>query len=64
RRDEMPLHHIPSTEPFKKWAIDFVGPIAPATRRTGSGYVITCMNYLTRSVEAAPTKDYTTTTIA
>ncbi|KAH9293205.1 hypothetical protein KI387_041589, partial [Taxus chinensis] len=57
RRDEMPLHPIPSAEPFEKWVIDFVGPIALAARRTGSRYVITCTDYLTRWVEAAPTKD-------
>ncbi|KAH9291630.1 hypothetical protein KI387_043188, partial [Taxus chinensis] len=31
KRDEMPLRPIPSVEPFEKWAIDFVGPISPAT---------------------------------
>ncbi|KAH9287910.1 hypothetical protein KI387_032027, partial [Taxus chinensis] len=36
KRDEKPLHPIPSTEPFEKWEIDFVGPIAPAVHRTGS----------------------------
>ncbi|KAH9302082.1 hypothetical protein KI387_013665, partial [Taxus chinensis] len=64
RRDEMPLHHIPSMEPFEKWVIDFVGPIAPTTRRIGSRYVITCTDYLGRWAEVAPTKDYTTATSA
>lgn len=63
RRDKMPLHPIPSTEPFKKWEINFVGPITPAACRTGSCYVITCMDYLTRWAEAAPTNDCTVATM-
>ncbi|KAH9321538.1 hypothetical protein KI387_016177, partial [Taxus chinensis] len=59
QRDEIPLRPIISVEPFEKWAIDFVGPISPTARRTGSHYIITCTDYLTWRVESAPMKDYT-----
>jgi hypothetical protein len=39
---------------FKKWAIDFVGPINPLAKRTRARYIITAMKYLTRWVEATP----------
>lgn len=64
QRDEIPLIHIPSADPFEKWAIEFVGPIFLSTCITGSCYIITCTNYLTRWEEEPPTKDCTTPIIA
>jgi hypothetical protein len=43
-----------------KWAIDFVGPIHPPTKRTWERYIITVMEYLTRWEKAAPVKDCST----
>ena len=47
---------------FDKWAIDFVGPINPTTKRKRSRYIITMTKYLTRWVEATPFKDFNTET--
>jgi hypothetical protein len=42
---------------FEKWAINFVGPIHPPTRRSGTRYIITVMKYLSRWAEVALVKD-------
>jgi hypothetical protein len=47
---------------FKKWAIDFVGPINPPSKRIGERYIITAMEYLTIWVEVALVKDYSAET--
>ena len=57
RRDEMPLQPQVTLQAFDKWDIDFVGHINPPRKRTGSRYIITAINYLTRCVEARPVKD-------
>jgi transposase InsO family protein len=36
-------------EPFEKWALDFVGPISPMSRR--KNYILVCMDYVTKWVE-------------
>jgi hypothetical protein len=49
---------------FDKWAIDFVGPINPLGKHTGSRYIITVTQYLTRWAEAREVKDCSATTAA
>ena len=58
----MPLNPQVTLQAFDKWVIDFVGPINPLGKRTGSRYIITTTNYLTRWVEAKPLKDYSVAT--
>ena len=62
RRDEMPLNPQVTLQAFDKWAIDFIGPINLLGKRTGSRYIITATDYLTRWVEAKPVKDCSTAT--
>lgn len=47
---------------FDKWAIDFVGPINLPGKRTGSRYIITTTDYLTRWAEVKLVKDCTMAT--
>ena len=47
---------------FDKWVIDFMGPISPRGKCTGTHYIITTTNYLTRWVEATRAKDSTIAT--
>lgn len=37
-------------EPFKKWALDFIGPINPPSRQTM--YILVCIDYVIKWVEA------------
>ena len=60
----MPLNPQVTLQAFDKWAIDFVGPINPLGKRTGSRYIITVTNYLTRWAKVKPVKDYSTATSA
>ena len=57
--DELPLNLIHRMQIFKKWAIEFIGPITPPERHSRTRYIITATEYLTRWVEATPFRDCT-----
>ena len=56
---EMPIIDIP----FKRVAVDIIGPIFPATDRKNR-YILTMVDFATRYPEAVPLKDVTTETVA
>jgi hypothetical protein len=48
--DEIPLHAQVMIEPFEKWALDFVGPISPISRKKND--MLVCTDYVTKWVKA------------
>ena len=59
-----PLGDMPLIDqPFKRVAIDLVGPIAPASDK-GHRYILTLVDYATRYPEAVPLKKIDTETVA
>ena len=59
-----PLGDMPLIDqPFKRVAIDLVGPIAPASDK-GHRYILTLVDYATRYPDAVPLKNIDTETVA
>lgn len=64
RVPKVPLGRVPIMDtPFKRVAVDLVGPIAPPTSR-GHRYILTVIDYATRYPEATALKNVETTTVA
>jgi transposase InsO family protein len=60
----MPLVPLMALAPFEKWGIDFVGPIAPATRHGRKPYILVAIDYATKWVEAMACKNNDAKTVA
>jgi hypothetical protein len=53
----MPLVPLMAFAPFEKWGIDFVGPIAPATRHGRKRYILVATDYAIQWAEAMACKN-------
>jgi len=54
RRNEMPMNYTLPLEPFDVWGFDFMGPFpASSTKHT---HILVAVDYVTKWVEAIPTK--------
>nr|KAG5688410.1 hypothetical protein BaRGS_001192 [Batillaria attramentaria]KAG5698105.1 hypothetical protein BaRGS_031795 [Batillaria attramentaria] len=61
---KVPLERMPLIdEPFRRVAVDLVGPIVPASDR-GYRYILVMVDYATRYPEATPLKNIETETVA
>ena len=61
---KVPLGSMPLIDtPFKRVAVDIVGPIAPPSE-AGHWYILTLVDYATRYPEAVPLKKLTTEAVA
>ena len=60
----MPLQPLLALAPFEKWGIDFVGPIAPATRHGRNRYILVATDYATKWAEASATRNDDAKTVA
>ena len=56
----MPLNSIVVCEPFDVWGIDFMGPFPSSFGHT---YILLCVDYVTKWVEAVPTKNADSKTV-
>ena len=61
---KVPLEKMPLIDkPFKRVAIDLVGPMSPP-REEGHRYILTLVDFSTRYPEAVPLKNIDTETVA
>ena len=51
---EIPLTSVNPILTFEIWAIYFIGPFPIPTKRIGTGYIITAVEYVTKWVEVEP----------
>jgi hypothetical protein len=50
----------PTIQPFRRWGIDFIGPISDNPSVNGNRYIVTAIDYATKWVEAKAVPDITT----
>jgi hypothetical protein len=60
----MPLVPLLALAPFKKWGIDFVGPIYPPSKHGRKRYILVATDYATKWAEAVATKTDDAQTVA